>query len=135
MRWGDACGAFPVIIYSPASSALSSSTVIWMTGTLRLANSSRNSRRLRPASSLSLLGLFLTNRRVALEDTVGVESFVEVVRGLGLQEPEVPVGDQLVLRQVAQIEIPLAQELVSDLSHGSPPLAVYSSRGTERVKP
>jgi hypothetical protein len=33
---------------------------------------------------------------ISLKDAVGVESFVEVVRGLGLMEPEIPVGDELV---------------------------------------
>src|SRR5947209_14807982 len=72
---------------------------------------------------LSFLGRFLADRRVALEDAVGVERFVEVVRGLSLEEPEVPVGDQLVLRQVAQVEILLAQELVPDVGHRSAPRA------------
>ncbi len=47
-----------------------------------------------------------------------VEIFVEVVRGLGLQEPEVPVGDQLVVRQIAQIEVFLAKEFVSEIGNG-----------------
>src|SRR5215210_291417 len=57
---------------------------------------------------------------------MGVESLVEIVRGLGLREPEVPVGDELVPRQVSQVEVFLAQELVPDFGHDSPP---ESSKG------
>src|SRR3954454_8648953 len=61
--------------------------------------------------------------RIAFEDTVGVEGLVEIVRDLGLLEPEVPVGDELILRKVAQIEILLAQELVAKIGHESAPWA------------
>lgn len=46
---------------------------------------------------------------------------VEAVRDLRLFEPEIPVGDELLVRQAAQVEILLAQELVARLAHGSPP--------------
>jgi hypothetical protein len=57
------------------------------------------------------------DRGVALEDAVGVEGFVEIVRCLGLLEPQVPVSDQLFLRQIAQIEILLTQELIAQVGH------------------
>jgi hypothetical protein len=58
--------------------------------------------------------------RLALEDAVGVRILVEVVGGLRLLEPEVSVGDQLGLREVAEVEVFLAQELVPQLGHEGP---------------
>jgi len=46
-------------------------------------------------------------------------AFVQIVRDLRLMELEVPVSDQLGVRQIAQVEISLAQEFVSEVVHGS----------------
>lgn len=50
------------------------------------------------------------DRRVALEHAVRVERLVEVVGDLCLFEPQVPVRDELFLREVSQIQVLLAQE-------------------------
>ena len=59
--------------------------------------------------------------RFPFEDPMRVEVRVEGVRGLSLFEPEIPVGDELVVREAAQVEVLLAQELVARPAHGSPP--------------
>ena len=45
---------------------------------------------------------------------MGVGSGIQVVRGLGLLEPVVPPRNQLILSEIAECEVLLAQELVTD---------------------
>ena len=49
---------------------------------------------------------------------MGVEIAVSIVRRLSLLQPELPIGEQLFLAQVAQVEVFLAQKLVTRRLHG-----------------
>lgn len=51
------------------------------------------------------------------EHAVCVVIPVEVVRGLRQTEPLVPSGDQLALREIAEVQILLAEKLVAHRAH------------------
>jgi hypothetical protein len=48
-----------------------------------------------------------------LENPVAVGVFVQVVRRLGLFEPEIPICHQLFFGEIAQLKVLLAQELIA----------------------
>jgi hypothetical protein len=94
--------------------------VIDRVGTLHVSRSRERSARL--PSRTRVYG------RVAVEHAVLVRRLIEVVRRLRLMQLEVPVHEEFVPRQVAEVEVLLAEELVAQIAHAA---SLYDGRRRE----